>query len=537
MFARYTCALSFTFLFIISLMIQAQKPGDEYQAVDRAATTEAMDDAEALPASVTIRKSQVIRPWSPQLFGYNHNWIWANKMIMDQEKPDSLDLDPAYLKLVEGSPLPLNRMSGTGSQYFSWKKAIGPLSDREPMSLTHWQKAPEVQRAGPVEWINSVLRTDPQAKFVWVFNMTKDSVADCADMVEFLTGDPEHDKNGDINWAAKRVKLGLPEPVRVAAWELGNEIDWHRHIAVAEYIKQCQAIIKAVRAIDPEARFAAHAATAPWSTAAKKPRADGDWKVWHREVLKTLGEDIESLVLHPYYHGLPIPELEEKYLNVLRDDILSITGSDRIKLFISEHAMWPPRPKDQQWSTTWYQTHGLIGSLATAEWLNRMLNRPDIGMMTYHCYSGGPWGAIYRDKEGTLYTTAIHEMFNLLLNHGGTQVLATEVKGEMADIHVNDLSLTVTAIETASGLNLVLVNRDPNTPRELTFTFEKNYHLNSETTLTAKDLHAYNTSSDRPITINTTVNDSTKPFTTYTLAPKALTILTLSRVTDDLAQD
>jgi alpha-L-arabinofuranosidase len=514
------------------------KPGDEYKGVKLDKTQHAVQAV--LPLTVTVDENKVIKPWSSLMLGYNHNWHWANHTITDQKDKKSLKVSAEYLKLVKGAKLPLNRMAGSESQHFLWKKTIGPIEKRSPMKLVGWRKIAEISRAGVVEWIKSVILIDPDAEFVFVFNMDRDSVQNAADLVEFLTGDPAKNPGGGVNWAAKRVEYGLKNPVKVKAWELGNELDWHSTTfpLPSVYTKKCQEIITAVRKIAPEARFAALAATAPWSRKPartkkipwKNTKTPGGWKIWHRQVLKDLAKDIDYLAFHPYYHGMRIIALE-RYMDPISKDIKEITGSNRIKLFISEHAMWPPRLKNKPWGASWYRTHGLIGCLATAEWINRMYSRKDVAIMTYHCFCGGPWGAIYRDKKSQkLYTTGILDMFNLLSSAGGKDIVETTAVGKLADVKRRDLTFTVSAITTQEGLVLILNNRDPKTKRVVSFDFKGKYSLRQSEVFSAPSLHSYDTVSSKPIKITKKAWNLKTPFKQYTVPAKSLVILRLKKI-------
>jgi alpha-L-arabinofuranosidase len=523
----------------LAMTVNAANPqaGDEYKGIKLDKAQHAVQAV--LPVAVTVNEDKVIKPWTSSMLGYNHNWLWTNNIITDQKDKKSLKISAEYLKVVKGAKLPLNRMSGSCSQRFVWKKAIGPIEQRSPMKLVGWTKIAEISRAGVIEWVKSVILVDPAAEFVFTFNMEDDSAQDAADLVEFLTGDPAKNPGGGINWAAKRVEYGLKNPVKVKVWELGNELDWHRKSfpSPSVYTKKCQEIITAVKKVKPDAVFAALAATAPWSkkltTRApwiKKSKLPGGWKIWHRQVLKDLGKDIDYLAFHPYYHGMRIVSLE-RYMDPIAKDIKDITGSNRIKLFISEHAMWPPRLKNKPWNASWYQTHGLIGCLATAEWINRMYSRKDVAIMTYHCFCGGPWKAIYRDKKSQkLYTTGILDMFNLLCSAGGKDIVESTAVGKFANVKSKGLTFTVSAITTKEGLVLILNNRESKTKRAVSFDFKGKYSIRQSEVFSAPSLHSYNTVSSKPIKVNKKTWDSKTPFKQYTIPAKSLVVLRLERI-------
>jgi alpha-L-arabinofuranosidase len=530
--ASFERSLFFACLLIADMAAVAQQTevGDEYKGVDVKA---AVAMKKASPVEINIDEDRIVKKFSKEMFGYNYVWIWINRMTLSKNSSGGSMISPQYLKLMQGFPMPLNRVSGSGSKVFKWKHAIGPVAKRKPQKLAKWVPA-EIQKAGPVEWIKSVLAIDKNARFTWTFNIDTDSVKDNVDLVEFLTGDPARNPGGGVNWAAKRVELGLKAPVNIAVWELGNEMDWgetRSNFPIEKYVAKCKEIIVAVKKEFPNAKFAAHAATAPSNKIHKKA---GGWNVWHRKVLKELGGQIDFCVVHPYYHVCNIPRLERDCINVLAQDIKNITGSDRIKIYISEHAKWPLYPKKgsgRKWTDNWYQTHSLEGCLTTAEWTNRMLNIPAVTMMAYHSFSGGPWGMIYLDqKTGKLYTTGMFDMFKLLNSIPGINVVQSAASGKKADVKRGSLSFTVSAVSTADGLDLILVNCEPETPREATFSFKGKYYLTEADTLFAPGMDSYNTLKNRPIKVAKKRFSGNGIFTQYNVPAKSLVVLRLKKI-------
>lgn len=350
--------------------------------------------------------------------------------------------------------------------------------------------------------------------------MKTENTSDHADLVEFLTGNGISNPNGGINWAKKRILLGITAPLDGCIWELGNELDHgYKAMPIETYIQKSKEIIEAIRTIEPRALFAAHAATAPWS---KKDNSK-NWSEWHKAVLDNLGDDIDFISFHPYYLGIETAEIE-KYLDVIRDDILSITGKDRIKIYISEHAVWPSKPiiPGRIWSANWYQTHSLSGCLGTAQFLNRVLSRPEITTMAYHSLSAGPWGVVYRGKNnGNLYTTGIYSLFKLFYSMTGNVVVESIVTGKDTATDSKALKLTVSTSLTPKGINIIIVNRN-SCFRDIKFKFRKNYRMTHMTTLAARTLDSYNTENKNEIKLITKEIDSNTKFENYLIPPTSI---------------
>ncbi len=427
--------------------------------------------------------------------------------------------------LCKGVPMPLNRIQAFG--YFeecNWKKCIGPFDQRQPVKMTDWQKL-DKKAYGPIEAIDFCRRVDPNAKFTWNVNMKTDSPEDSADLVEFLTGDGTKPR-GTTNWAKRRIELGLPAPAQVVIWEMGNEVDWTnppKRMNVNDYIEKSRKHLEAIRSVDPNAKIALHAATAPW---AYKQRFKEDWREWHRTILKQMGPEIDYIAFHPYYSGHAIAYIEE-HLNIIRDDIAA-SSNPKIKIFISEHATWPP---DLGKKETWYKVQTLSAALSVSHFLSVLLVREDIGAATFHCFThgGGLWGLIDVDKKSKeRFKTAFADLFTMLNQGLGENVVRTTVSGDNIPMKGDgEKTLFVaTAMTTKDGLNLLLVNREPAAPRQINFTFDSKYTLVKETIFTAPEMDTYNTGAVK----NNFITEKTvnvENFKTYLMPPKSVVLLTL----------
>lgn len=500
------------------------KPGTEFDGVkpaDNAAAT-----AARLPATVTVQEGKVLHLARPQLLGISQNWYWSDRIAVDEEgKPSAV-----FVRTLAGLRFPLARIGGADGQEFRWKWAVGPMAERKPQKITPGDTG-SVKRMGPLEWVRVTLAVDPNAAFAPTLNLLADAPEDNADLAELLCGDGKTNPNGGTNWAKMRVDFGLKDPVRVALWEVGNEVDWvgEKKMTREQYIARCRKTIAAVKAVLPNAKFAVHAGTAPDNAAHKSE--PGGWAGWHRAVLTELGPQIDYLVVHTYYGAQTTRSAE--ITQSIRDDIKSITGANRIGIYHSEHAFYPPKPQDKAvaWSVNWYQTHALLGCLATAQWINQMLLTPDV-TASYWCLQGGPWGFVYPDKEtGALWTTGIFDLYKLLGGALGDTVLAAEVTGERTDSRSKALSFTATVMRDKNGgLSLLLVNREPVTARAVTFAFGAKYRLVEESRLSAETLDSCNTPTQKNVMVVTNKTAGAGLFTRYSMPAKSVVMLKLRRV-------
>lgn len=497
--------------------------GTEYDGIVLPKESE-LAETNTLAALVVVDETSVIKDVSPYLFGYNHDGSSSLRVFFKDNA-----VNDGYVEQVRGKniPMPANRIQVFG--YFEttrWKKCLGPFDDRMVANWYAWDKGSK-KAYGPIEAIDLCRRFDPKAEFIWVINPW-DPPEDSADLVDFLTGDPAKPRTSG-NWAKKRVELGIEKPIRVILYEFGNEVEWAnppKRMGVEEYIERCRKHLNAIRSVDPNAKFAPHAATAPW---AYQQRFKEDWRDWHTAILRELGGSIDYLALHPYYSGIPISYVED-FIDALRDDIAASPGAGRVKIYISEHATWP---KDISKKDTWYTVNTLSSMLSVSHFLGRMLQRPDVAIATYHCFThgGGLWGLVDVGNEtGDRFTTATADLFCMFRDDLGDTVVKTGVTGDKIPMPGTGEKtwFTATAMTTKAGLSLFLVNREPAAPRAVDLTFARQYSLVKETVFTAASMRSHNTEfiTNNFVTVkNTTVNDITR----YLMPPKSAVFLQLKR--------
>lgn len=472
----------------------------------------ALENAEiiATTATITVDENSVVKDADKNLLGFAFTWgYWPMRATM--EDGDNLNVSQNFINVAKsaGIRLPLNR-----SAWMKWKEAIGPLANRT------LQGNPKVkQRMGIVEWVTLVRSIDPAAEFILSPNFEQETAQDHADLAEFLTGDGSVNINGGENWAQKRIELGIVEPVKVVIWELGNEVDIKINIFTPQYyVDKARLTIEAIKGVDPDAKFAACGATAPWS-------GKRDWRSWNTIILQSLGSQIDYLTFHPYYKRVQSSmNSMENYMNEMKQQILASTGSDRIKLYVSEHGVWPMNLDDR---TTWTQTHDLKGTLATGAFIGRLYKRPDVAFSTTHAFgASGPWGAIYRDPTvNSRYTTGIAEMTNAFYNAVGQKVVKVSTTGK------DTVNLETTAMLTDQGMNLVIFNLEPDKKRDLKFKYSSDdaYKLVKEVIVTADALDAYNTLGNKKITTTETLVSDKRAFTRYLMPEKSMVVLYLEK--------
>ena len=448
--------------------------------------------------NVRVDEKNVLRSFSPRFFGLNFEWGYSQDRV--QLDPSNQQEDSRLAELCQGLPLPLNRMAGTISQEFRWKQAIGPVEDRPQQQLNPWE-SPRLVRVGPVEWIRWVQKVDPRAEFVWTINILKETPQDAADLVQFLTGDAKAKvEPGKTNWAQKRVELGLPNPVPVVCWELGNELSLKpnahkKYVWTAEqYIETVKPFIAAIRAVHPKAKLAIEASCY--------------WDDWDGKVLRALGAQVDYISPHYYYKSSvrmkDDPSLKpgsfqglegafvDSWLKAMVKQVREVaTDEHKVEILITEHAMWPPALKDQEWKATWYLSHSLDGVLSTASFLLRCLAVPEVAGTNYHNFSSGPWGLVYRSGQtNELYKTGMLDMMKLLCGIEPGEVVAVETSaGESSE--PGDRPVVVRAIRHGKGLTLILVNQGA--ARTMNLAFAGPHSFQGASGIWGNELDAHNT--------------------------------------------
>lgn len=473
---------------------EAVGAGHEYDNIELDGPITA--EEKMLPAVLELKSVSPLRTYDAEMFGLSYDFVDQDNIRMAAAKPGETYpvLLPDFQNAAAGVPFPLNRMWILKD---NWKFAIGPVEERKEHKRASWDRGGR-QITGPVELVKAVLAVDPKAKFdILVTIRDADAVKQAREIAEFMLGSAE------TEWGAKRIEYGLAAPVPVAVWELGNETDWARNpkIDAEEYVRLCKETMQAIRSVDPNARFAPHSATAPWNDISKSY-----WKEWNKTVIQELGADSAMLAFHPYYHGYPIDYIET-YIKTIADEIKAGPNPD-LKIFVSEHGLWPGG-EPGSWNNSWYRTHALIGCLAVSEWFNRMLAHPEIGAMTMHAASSGPWGMFYPDPYSRkVYSTALADLFKLYAQIPfGSDVLPTAFSGEGTEFTGGKLTLSAVALRPGNGddgntLFLIITNRLPETSREITLKLGA-YKPQTIHTLTSGSVLDQNTLIDRPVKTRT----------------------------------
>lgn len=218
---------------------------------------------------------------------------------------------------------------------------------------------------------------------------------------------------------------GHAAPVNVRLYELGNELDWGDDaITVETYIAKCKEFISAVKAADPNARFAAHANTAAYNGV--QNNNPSDWREWHRAILadSDLVNEIDYISVHAYYSHCK-NEIMDQLIGFVESDINASAGANRIKIFLSEYAESVYTYGDQ---TT--NPHNMEGVLQTADMLSRMTYHTGIESATYHGIYSSHWqNVVYGSATGKMQLNAIGNLLKMFTEYGVGDILESTFTG------------------------------------------------------------------------------------------------------------
>jgi len=476
-------------------------------------TIPSITQAATISRDLVVDENTTIKKTDITMYGLNYEWNGFG--ICDKVTAEP---NPAFVEGMKNYRFPFNRMAGTSSTFYIWKDCVGPVEKRTPF----YQAKTISTIVGPLDWMKSVRTVDKNAKFIYVPNLAKDSFENCADLVELFTSDGTVNYNGGINWGLKRKEWGMEEPIEVI-WELGNELDYTSETkwSVDTYIEVCNKAIDIIRKIDPDAKISCHADTTVAAAA-----SDSTFK-YHRRILQELGDRIDYISYHGYY---PIGNVTRSMTGIqqISEDILSITGSDRIKIIVTEHATWVPNEVD------WPLTHSMVGLVNSAEFYLRMMHYPQVFASTYHCNGPKPW-ATYFEEDGEIKPTAMSDLLELFMDYSLGDSLKSTLTG-YESLKTTSTLLINGVSKTDDGINIIFSNRSEENDYLINMDFKHNYKLVETRVITGDNRASDNWYGKHEISIKTTQYDTNNVITSYTVPKLSIVALKLVR-TDSALND
>ena len=427
---------------------------------------------------------------------------------------------------------PLVRWGGTSSRSYNLTDYIGPISQRKNSTLLtdigYEKYKPEVNPAtqvygypinyGPAEFIKAQQAINPDVAFIFCLSIQTAYPEDTANFIHFLVDDKD-----ESSWGALRASCGIEEPVKVRGIELGNEMYFFKKpsaelevSATQWYIETFKKHAEAIEEIVPDMIIMPCV-----NSNAKR----GGWEEWNRPIVRELGKKYNYMAYHLYYSGYELAYTEpqlELFKKICEEEL----GEDNnIKIALTEHAKWGTS------STCSRLT--LASALATGQFLNRMSQREDVELATYHCgiSASSNWGFMVPMGEKTLHLTALSYLYKVYEENMGDRILKTTLESESNIANPLSTGQRFSVLATPRGnkeLVLFLVNREGYTDINVNFETNNNYTLKKEVIFTAPNLYsiAYRKESDDVFKITETEKNE-KNFKSYKMPTKSLVCLVL----------
>ena len=205
----------------ISLLAAASITACSLQPVGTAADVRA---AEVI--SIVVDTKDELREIPSAMFGINHRYHKNGYGSWDTETNAIAEEFNEYAK--EAAFGSVRYPGGTVSNLFTWKDAIGPLSERTATIAGNnfYSNSGElpVEPAFGVDEAMQWIYDDLNAEAIFVYGLGRGNPEDAADLVEYLNAPNDgSNPNGGTDWAAVRAENGHEEPYGVVRFELGNE--------------------------------------------------------------------------------------------------------------------------------------------------------------------------------------------------------------------------------------------------------------------------------------------------------------------------
>lgn len=480
---------------------------------------------ETIPTTITVDDTQIRRTIDDHMLGIQYEMSSDEDTIL---KSGTTTFQDDFAEFADTLyEVPIMRLGGAAIENTNLWNTVGPMSARKASYNVLTGTAGEpAKNFGVVEWIKQGLMINPDVQFIPCISMTHATPEDNAKLAQFLLDDKDESIYGQM-----RASYGLEEPVKVLAFELGNEIDWEPPYTweVTEkklpwYKEVAKANIEAISAVCPEATFMLCGKTAPDLDA-------DEWRTWTIELLELFKDNpnVKYMAFHQYYAGYRLAYTHAQYREKLYEDIYSVLGEDTdFKIVYTEHATWFREEGDSRMVS-------LYAALSTGEFFNRMLGYESTmnAGATYHAYTGGGnWWSIFKRIDGKYYKMGNALIMEFYQRNLGDRVLTAmmESDSDYTDMTSNGCRLSVLATpKDDHTLNLILVNETEDVEFDIDFTFLKNkYTLVSEEVFTAPNLESYVGSEQTKDVFRTTVTEKNESnFSHYKMPTKSAVCLTL----------
>ena len=372
---------------------------------------------------------------------------------------DNLDgWRPDVVALLQQLDAPIYRWPGGNFvSGYNWRDGIGDRDRRPPRQNPAWHGV-ESNDVGLHEFMD-LMRMVGAEPYV-ALNTGLGTVQEVADEVQYCNG------SADTPMGKLRAINGHPEPFGVGWWAVGNEMygDWQLgHMPIDEYVKKHNAVVDAIRAVDPHARVVAVGAVGPWDQGMLRGSAD------HMDLISEhiYRKELADVDAHSRQLADGIERVARAY-NDYRDTIPGLAARG-IRVAMDEWNYWYG---PYVYGELGVQYH-LKDALGVARALHAFFRHSDLFFMANYAQTVNVIGAIKTSKtDSTIDATGL--ALELYRAHFGTTPVA--VSGDARGLDVcaalteDGAALTVALVNTkpaAARVDLVIDGRRPMGPVRL----------------------------------------------------------------------
>lgn len=477
--------------------------------------------------TVNVKESETVNEIKNQnLFGVQFE-IQTNKFLNDENELSQYYLDAANSGKL-GS-IPIARWGGDSTNNWNLYVNMRPYDERlDSINLNTGKVQYEKLEYGPVEFIKTVLATNPDAQFVFSISMLTMTPDESVKFYRILT-----DESGE--YAEIRKNCGIDKPINLVGFELGNEVyhDWSNSVEPWVTDKNGNKSVNPLITVyyDENNRFGddtvnltvkqvanAYADVALTHIKALKEYDSNvmlmpvlvnntgldEGMIWNRIIAQKLGSYIDAGVIH-YYTGITVSshKTENDVLDTIKQIFREEQGYQKdLKFALTEHALFSGGQE-----ITYLSLRAVVSD---AMYFINQLNRNDILFANYHNFYGTTNWSYVQDIGGTFVRSGIADFYEVFKQNLGEKVVGLEYEeGNVSNISSVEASSLSAMISGEDELILVLVNtktlaRNEYISYDYTFNFENEYTLVSETTFTAPNYYSYKVNADSKDIFTTT---------------------------------
>lgn len=509
--------------------------------------------------NVDVDESKITGKTKKSILGIQYEAAGSEQIV----NGNTHDLSAEYLAAADSMfKIPLARWGGGSANSINLWKSAPPYSERSDnyyvnniyrdtypnASIPTDNKACGKVVFGPVDFINSVLKVNPEAEFIFCIGMFVSDGSDTENFLRFLA-DPSE------KWAKLRKGYGLvsgEKTVNIIGMELGNEM-WGDAVRSApqndegvrqileytqKYADACMEHIAAIKKVRSELGKKIDIITV---TPADHTFWPGNWNRGVIRYLRPYDDGIYAAHTYAYTVNADfIDTFTNDIIRIYREEIGYETSP---KFYMTEHAIW-----DGVGYT--YRLVSMYSALSEVSALNTMMLRPDYLGANYHTMTGIRLWRMLQDKDGEMVMSPNARMYKAYLDCLGDRLVSATYNNFVYGEKTYPISATdrttdrsVSVLVTAEGNDTLKVIAVSNSIEEIkdtqiNFNFKNKYDLTSAKIFTAPNMQSCLADGvEDVITYTETLESPVKNADSFTLPPQCAAFLTFKLTEGNIAAE